>query len=212
MNKHEEIDFIYFNFISYVLSVYARGRHLRLYGCQTTCRQKSGSIACADDIGGKGRANGYGYRIGYYDFGAWLADLEPEECNQLQKLSEQTRLKIPYLIGMDAAHGYAMLTGRTIFPTSISMAATFNRELIYRTTSKAGEEIRSSGIHWAFAPCIDIVQDARWGRTGETYGEDPFLTSELVKEAIRGYQDNENPFKKVAVLVKHLVGCICRRM
>lgn len=103
-----------------------------------------------------------------------------------KKLSEQTRLKIPYLIGMDAAHGYAMLTGRTIFPTSISMAATFNRELIYRTTSKAGEEIRSSGIHWAFAPCIDIVQDARWGRTGETYGEDPFLTSELVKEAIRG--------------------------
>ena len=146
------------------------------------------------------------FKNGYYDFGAWLADLEPEECNQLQKLSEQTRLKIPYLIGMDAAHGYAMLTGRTIFPTSISMAATFNRELIYRTTSKAGEEIRSSGIHWAFAPCIDIVQDARWGRTGETYGEDPFLTSELVKEAIRGYQGNENPFKKVAVSVKHLVG------
>lgn len=146
------------------------------------------------------------FKNGYYDFGAWLADLEPEECNQLQKLSEQTRLKIPYLIGMDAAHGYAMLTGRTIFQTSISMAATFNRELIYRTTSKAGEEIRSSGIHWAFATCIDIVQDARWGRTGETYGEDPFLTSELVKEAIRGYQGNENPFKKVAVSVKHLVG------
>ena len=50
------------------------------------------------------------FKNGYYDFGAWLADLEPVECNQLQKLSEQTRLKIPYLIGMDAAHGYAMLT------------------------------------------------------------------------------------------------------
>ena len=62
-------------------------------------------------------------------------------------------------------------------------------------TSKAGEEIRSSGIHWAFAPCIDIVQDARWGRTGETYGEDPFLTSELVKEAIRGYQDSVHAYK-----------------
>ena len=110
---------------------------------------------------------------GYYDFGAWLIDLEPEECNKLQKLSEQTRLKIPYLMGMDAAHGYAMITGRTIFPTSISMAATFNRDLIYRTTSKAGEEIRSTGLNWAFAPSVDIVQDARWGRTGETYGEDP---------------------------------------
>lgn len=142
----------------------------------------------------------------YYDFGAWLADLEPEKCNELQKLSEQTRLKIPYLIGMDAAHGYAMLTGRTVFPTSISMAATFNRELIYCTASRASEEIRAAGIHWAFAPCVDIVQDARWGRTGETYGEDPFLTSELVKEAIRGYQGNKDPFKKVAVSVKHLVG------
>lgn len=146
------------------------------------------------------------FKNGYYDFGAWLADLEPEESNQLQKLSEQTRLKIPYLIGMDAAHGYAMLTGRTVFPTSISMAATFNRELVLRTTTKAGEEIRSAGTHWAFAPCIDIVQDARWGRTGETYGEDPFLTSELVKEAVRGYQGNEDPFKRVAVSVKHLVG------
>lgn len=146
------------------------------------------------------------FKNGYYDFGAWLADLEPEESNQLQKLSEQTRLKIPYLIGMDAAHGYAMLTGRTVFPTSISMAATFNRELVLRTTTKAGEEIRSAGTHWAFAPCIDIVQDARWGRTGETYGEDPFLTSELVKEAVRGYQGNEDPLKRVAVSVKHLVG------
>lgn len=143
---------------------------------------------------------------GYYDFGAWLIDLEPEECNKLQKLSEQTRLKIPYLMGMDAAHGYAMITGRTIFPTSISMAATFNRDLIYRTTSKAGEEIRSTGLNWAFAPSVDIVQDARWGRTGETYGEDPFLASELVREAVRGYQGNENPLKKVAVSVKHLVG------
>ena len=61
---------------------------------------------------------------GYYDFGAWLADVGPEEANELQRVSEQTRLKIPYLIGMDAAHGHAMLQGRTIYPTSISMAAT----------------------------------------------------------------------------------------
>lgn len=69
-------------------------------------------------------------KAGYYEFGAWIAGQEPEETNKLQALSEKTRLKIPYLIGMDAAHGYGTLQGRTIYPTSISMAATFNRDLV----------------------------------------------------------------------------------
>lgn len=143
---------------------------------------------------------------GYYDFGAWIAGQEPEETNRLQALSEKTRLKIPYLIGMDAAHGYGTLQGRTIFPTSISMAATFNRDLVRIVSQKAAEEIRSAGTHWTFAPCVDIVYDARWGRTGETYGEDPFLASELVRYSIYGLQGNAVPEKKVAVSVKHLAG------
>lgn len=143
---------------------------------------------------------------GYYDFGAWLADLEPEECNKIQALSEQTRLKIPYLIGMDAAHGHAMLRGRTVYPTSISMAATFNRKLVHKAAELAAEEIRSTGTNWTFAPCVDVVQDARWGRTGETYGEDPFLTSELVREAVTGLQGNWDVQKNVVATVKHLAG------
>ena len=143
---------------------------------------------------------------GYYDFGAWIADLEPEETNKIQKLSEQTRLKIPYLVGMDAAHGYATLLGRTVFPTSISMAATFNRDLVRQAAKAAASEIRSAGTHWTFAPCVDIVHDARWGRTGETYGEDPYLASELVKEAVKGLQENPDPLKRVASTLKHLVG------
>lgn len=67
-------------------------------------------------------------KAGYYDFGAWIAGQEPEAANLLQSFSEKTRLKIPYLIGMDAAHGYATLQGRTVYPTSVSMAATFNRQ------------------------------------------------------------------------------------
>ena len=141
---------------------------------------------------------------GYYDFGAWIAGQEPEETNKLQALSEKTRLKIPYLIGMDAAHGYGTLQGRTIFPTSISMAATFNRDLVRKSAQKAAEEIRSAGTHWTFAPCVDIVYDARWGRTGETYGEDPYLASELVRQSVDGLQGNPIPEKKVAVSVKHL--------
>lgn len=145
------------------------------------------------------------FRNGYYDFGAWIAGMEPEEANQIQALSEKTRLKIPYLIGMDAAHGYGTLSGRTIFPTSISMAATFNRNLVRKAAHAAAGEIRSAGTHWTFAPCVDIVHDARWGRTGETYGEDPFLSGELVREAVAGLQNAENPQERVAACLKHLV-------
>lgn len=130
----------------------------------------------------------------------------PEAYNELQALSEKSRLKIPFLIGTDAAHGMAVLPGYTVFPTSISQAATFNPELVNRIATAASEEIRAAGIHWTFAPCIDITQDARWGRTGETYGECPFLTSALVRQAIRGYQNHPNPQDRVAACVKHLVG------
>lgn len=143
-------------------------------------------------------------KAGYYDFGAWIAGQEPEAANLLQSFSEKTRLKIPYLIGMGAAHGYATLQGRTIYPTSVSMAATFNRSLTEQAARKTAAEIRSAGTHWTFAPCVDIVCDARWGRTGETYGEDPFLASEMVRAAVKGLQDTPDPAKRVAASVKHL--------
>lgn len=139
--------------------------------------------------------------------GSWVVStLTAEEYNELQALSEKSRLKIPFLIGSDAAHGLAQMPGRTIFPTSISQAAMYNPELVNRIAVAASKEIRGSGVHWTFAPSIDIVHDARWGRTGETYGECPFLTSTLVRESIRGYQNHENPQDKVAACVKHLVG------
>lgn len=139
--------------------------------------------------------------------GSWVVStLTAEEYNELQALSEKSRLKIPFLIGSDAAHGLAQMPGRTIFPTSISQAAMFNPELVNRIAVAASKEIRGSGVHWTFAPSIDIVHDARWGRTGETYGECPFLTSTLVRQAIRGYQNHNTPQEKVATCVKHLVG------
>lgn len=144
------------------------------------------------------------FKHNYYYFGAWIAGQEPQQLNELQKLSEKTRLKIPYLIGSDAAHGNAILKGRTVFPTSISMAATFNRDLVREAARRSASEIRSSGTQWTFAPCVDIVMDARWGRSGETYGEDPYLAGELVKEAVTGLQVNDDPLKRVASSVKHL--------
>lgn len=143
---------------------------------------------------------------GYYNFGAWICGQSLEQLNKMQTLSEKTRLKIPYLIGADAAHGNGLISGRTIFPTSISMAATFNRDLVKQTTTAASREIRTGGLSWIFAPSVDVVFDARWGRTGETYGEDPYLASELVRQAVSGDQDHENPQDRVATSVKHLCG------
>lgn len=143
---------------------------------------------------------------GKLDYGAWIGDAKPDVINEIQKLSEQTRLKIPYLMGVDAAHGHALLSGKTVFPSAISMAATFNRNLVKDMYAASATEIRSVGNQWTFAPCVDIVQDARWGRTGETYGEDPYLASEMVKNAVTGLQDWKDPQRRVAVSVKHLLG------
>lgn len=138
--------------------------------------------------------------------GAFIGDVTPEQYNEIQALSENTRLKIPFLVGVDAAHGHALMPGRTVFPTSISMAATFNPELVYQAARYAAKEIRACGNQWTFAPCIDIVHDARFGRMGETYGECPFLSSVLVRKAIQGLQGSDDPRERVAACAKHLLG------
>lgn len=138
--------------------------------------------------------------------GAFIGDITPEKYNEIQALSEKTRLKIPFLVGVDAAHGHALMPGRTVFPTSISMAATFNPELVYQAARISAKEIRACGNQWTFAPCVDIVHDARFGRTGETYGECPFLSSTLVRKAVQGLQNNDDPRQRVAACVKHLLG------
>lgn len=150
---------------------------------------------------------------GKFDYGAWIGEARPEEINKIQEYSEKTRLKIPYLIGVDAAHGYGVLPGKTVFPTAISMAATFNRNLVRDIYAASAQEIRSTGNQWTFAPCIDIVQDARWGRTGETYGEDPYLASELVKMQSMVYKVIKT-LKKSSSLYEAFIRrwCIHRRL
>lgn len=138
--------------------------------------------------------------------GAWIGDITPEKYNEIQALSEKSRLKIPCLVGVDAAHGNALLPGRTVFPTSITIAAAFNPELVYRIAQVTAKETRACGNQWTFAPSVDIVHDARWGRTGETYGECPFLASVLVRKAVQGLQGDTDPQKRVAASVKHLLG------
>jgi beta-glucosidase len=116
--------------------------------------------------------------------GALLFVADPKETNRLQKIAiESSRLKIPLLFGFDVIHGL-----RTIFPVPIAMAAAWDPALAERAQAIAAAEARAVGIHWAFAPMIDIARDPRWGRIVEGPGEDPFLASVLAAAQVRGFQ------------------------
>lgn len=140
------------------------------------------------------------------EIGSFLHVLTLEEANHLQKLAEQSRLKIPLLIGIDAIHGNGLVSGSTIYPSPIGMASTFAPELIEKASRQTAVEMRATGSHWAFTPNIEIACDARWGRVGETFGEDPYLVSRMGVASIKGLQtDDFTGLNKVLACAKHLV-------
>jgi beta-glucosidase len=130
------------------------------------------------------------------------------EANYLQQQAEGSRLKIPLLIGTDAIHGHGMdLGAATIFPSPISLAASFDADLAQRIAEITAREMRATGFHWSFSPNVDVVRDPRWGRTGETFGEDPFLIGELGAAMVRGYQGTDfSQSTNVIACAKHMVG------
>ena len=112
---------------------------------------------------------------------------------------EQGRLHIPLLFGADVIHGY-----RTIYPVPLGLAASFDPQLVTELSRMAAEEATTAGIRWFYSPMVDISRDARWGRTTEGAGEDPYLGSAMARAYIRGYQgDTLNKPDSVAASVKH---------
>ena len=109
--------------------------------------------------------------------------LTVERARQYQDLAMQSRLRIPLIFGLDVVHGM-----RTIFPIPMAEAASFNLELIKKTASVAAAETSAHGIHWTFAPMVDISRDARWGRSMEGAGEDPWYGSQVAKARVEGFQ------------------------
>jgi beta-glucosidase len=106
---------------------------------------------------------------------------------ELQKIAvEQTRLKIPLLFGYDVIHGH-----RTIFPISLGEAASWDLTAIEKGARVAASEASAEGIHWTFAPMVDISRDARWGRVSEGSGEDVYLSSQIAKARVRGFQGTD---------------------
>ncbi len=123
--------------------------------------------------------------------------------NELQRIAvEESRLKIPVLFGFDVIHGY-----RTIFPVPLAEAGSWDASMAEKSASIAAAEARAAGVHWTFAPMLDIARDARWGRIVEGAGEDPFLGSAMARARVRGFQGRDySAPDKVLACAKHWVG------
>ncbi len=130
-----------------------------------------------------------------------------EEAAEAIELAETDRLGIPLLLGIDAIHGHSFWKGATIFPTQIAMACSWNKELIKECTRITAREMRNTGVHWTFSPVLCLARDLRWGRIGETFGEDPYLIGRFAKAMIEGYQgDDLSDPDSVLATAKHFAG------
>ncbi len=115
--------------------------------------------------------------------GSMLNVAGAEETRKFQELALRSRLKIPLLFGLDVIHGY-----RTTFPVNIGQAASWDLNLIEKSERIAATEASAYGIHWTFAPMVDIARDPRWGRVMEGSGEDTYLGTQIGLARIRGFQ------------------------
>ena len=135
--------------------------------------------------------------------GSFLFFTDPMRINELQRLAvTKSRLHIPLLFGYDVIHGFS-----TIAPNPLAMASSWDPALVTRTQSFAAKEARAAGIHWAFAPMVDIARDARWGRIMEGAGEDPLLGETMAAAQVRGFQgDFVGSPDHILASVKHFAG------
>ncbi len=130
-----------------------------------------------------------------------------EKANRAMDLAAKNRLGIPLLVGEDGIHGHSFWKGATIFPSQLAMAASWNPALIEQIARVTAEEMAATGVHWTFSPVLCLSRDLRWGRTGETFGEDPHLIGEYATAMIRGYQGKDlNDRTAVLATAKHYAG------
>lgn len=115
--------------------------------------------------------------------GSYLNVTGAARTRSLQEIAMQSRLKIPLLFAQDVIHGF-----RTIFPLPLAEAASWDMDAIERSARIAAKEAAASGIHWTFAPMVDISRDPRWGRVMEGAGEDTYLGSQIAKARVKGFQ------------------------
>ena len=127
---------------------------------------------------------------------------------QIQKLSMK-RLGVPCIYGLDQNHGSTYTQGGTLFPQNINVAATFNREIARRSAEATAYETRAVSVPWTYSPTVDLGRDARWPRIWENFGEDCYLSSEMGKAMVYGFQgEDPNHIDQyhIAASMKHFMG------
>ncbi|MFZ5985884.1 MAG: glycoside hydrolase family 3 N-terminal domain-containing protein [Bacillota bacterium] len=124
-----------------------------------------------------------------------------DKAVRLQKIaSEESRLGIPLIFGIDAIHGHTFYSGATVFPSQLGLSSSWNPDIIEKVGRITAKEVSVTGLHWTFSPVLCIGRDARWGRIDETFGEDPYLIGVLASAMIKGYQgkDISEPYSILA--------------
>ena len=135
--------------------------------------------------------------------GSMLNVIGVDQIRALQKIAvEETRLGIPLIFGHDVIHGY-----KTIFPIPLAESCSWDLELMEKSARVAATEASADGLHWTFAPMVDISRDARWGRVMEGAGEDPFLGSLVAQARVSGFQgENLSDVNTIIGCAKHFAG------
>lgn len=135
--------------------------------------------------------------------GSVINSVQVDVINALQRVAvEESRLGIPLIVGRDVIHGF-----KTVMPIPLGQAASFNPDVVRQGAAVAAREASRAGVHWTFAPMIDISRDPRWGRIAESLGEDPYLASALGAAMVQGFQGDDLSAKgTIAATAKHFAG------
>ncbi|MEU6404474.1 CIA30 family protein [Streptomyces sp. NPDC046985] len=181
-----------------------------------TLEEKAGQMTQADRgaMSAPGDIAGYGLGSLLSGGGSTPTPNTPAAWAQMidsfQARTRATRFQIPLIYGVDAVHGHNNLIGATIMPHNIGMGATRDPRLAEQAAAVTANEVRATGVHWDFAPCICVTRDERWGRTYESFGEDPALVEsmETVVQGLQGRADGSDLSRddKVLATAKHFVG------
>lgn len=177
-----------------------------------TMREKIGQLALVEknglttlddvrDYGLGGLLSGSGSRPAQNTPQAWLGMV-----TAYQTKAKETCLGIPLLYGIDAIHGHGGVQGATVFPHALGLSATRDLALITRVADATAKEMLATGIHWNFAPSLDVAKDMRWGRVYETFGSDTQIVSEAGAAYIQGIQTIQDGYLQALATPKHFVG------
>jgi beta-glucosidase len=181
--------FAFLSLVVYALASYAQtlttntdiGNRIESLIQQMTLEEKIGQLHQVSGVN-----DYYKQKIEEGRIGSVLNVRGAQATNEVQQIAvEKSRLKIPLIFGLDVIHGY-----RTILPIPLGEAASWDPVLVEKTAAMAAKEARASGIHWTFAPMVDIARDPRWGRIAEGSGEDTYMGSVLARARVKGFQGN----------------------